>query len=80
MLSRESSIQWKQWTGSFVFRDNRADWPDVRMMTSTGLPAFDVPGNSEAREPKGHEVGGKKSLWSMQLTSTDCLHHTFRSR
>lgn len=40
-----------------VSRDDRADWPELRMMTSTGLPASSEPGNSEAREPKGHEVG-----------------------
>lgn len=26
------------------------------MMTSTGLPAENVPGNMEAREPKGDEI------------------------
>jgi len=26
------------------------------MMTSTGLPSINVPGNGETREPKGHEI------------------------
>ncbi|KAK8850528.1 hypothetical protein IAR55_004446 [Kwoniella newhampshirensis] len=43
--------------GSFyIVTDDKQDWPDLRMMTSTGLPANDEPGNSEAREPKGDEI------------------------
>ncbi|WWD20713.1 hypothetical protein CI109_105189 [Kwoniella shandongensis] len=43
--------------GSFyVVTDERLDWPELRMMTSTGLPANNDPGNSEAREPKGKEI------------------------
>lgn len=38
-------------------RENRADWPELRLMTSTGLPANGDPGNEQAREPKGDEVG-----------------------
>lgn len=37
-------------------RDSRADWPELRLMTSTGLPANNTPGNGEAREPRGDEV------------------------
>ena len=29
-------------------------WPDLRLMTSTGLPA--IPGNGADREPKGDEI------------------------
>lgn len=31
-------------------------YPDLAQMTSTGLPANNDPGNSEAREPKGDEI------------------------
>ena len=37
-------------------RDSQADWPELRLMTSTGLPANNTPGNGEAREPTGNEV------------------------
>lgn len=38
-------------------RDEKADWPELRLMTSTGVPASSAPGNEQAREPKGDEVG-----------------------
>ena len=37
-------------------RDEKADWPELRLMTSTGVPASSAPGNEQAREPKGDEV------------------------
>jgi hypothetical protein len=37
-------------------RDEKADWPELRLMTSTGVPASSAPGNEQAREPKGNEV------------------------
>lgn len=37
-------------------RDSKSDWPELRLMTSTGLPASNAPGNEQAREPKGNEV------------------------
>jgi hypothetical protein len=37
-------------------RDEEADWPELRLMTSTGVPASSAPGNEQAREPKGDEV------------------------
>ena len=36
-------------------------------MTSTGLPASSEPGNGEAREPKGDEVGGGSLLRDKDL-------------
>ncbi|KAK4688610.1 hypothetical protein P7C73_g1504, partial [Tremellales sp. Uapishka_1] len=44
--------------GSFyvVTSDERSAWPELRLMTSTGLPANNEPGNGEAREPKGNEI------------------------
>ncbi|WWD07339.1 hypothetical protein V865_005437 [Kwoniella europaea PYCC6329] len=45
------------YNGSFyAVTDDPAQWPELRMMTSTGLPANSDPGNSEAREPKGDEI------------------------
>jgi hypothetical protein len=38
------------------FRDDQQSWPELRLMTSTGLPAHNVPGNEQAREPTGNEV------------------------
>ncbi|KDQ21385.1 hypothetical protein BOTBODRAFT_150195 [Botryobasidium botryosum FD-172 SS1] len=35
----------------FIVTDDRSKFPDIRMITSTGLPADSVPGNIEAREP-----------------------------
>ncbi|WVQ85943.1 hypothetical protein IAT38_008111 [Cryptococcus sp. DSM 104549] len=40
----------------FVVTDDKEDWPELRLMTSTGLPANNEPGNSEAREPNGDEI------------------------
>lgn len=45
-----------------IIRHDRNDWPELRMMTSTGLPANNEPGNGEAREPKGHEVGYERGV------------------
>ncbi|WWC65051.1 uncharacterized protein I303_107665 [Kwoniella dejecticola CBS 10117] len=43
--------------GSFyAVVDDPKSWPELRMITSTGLPANSDPGNSEAREPKGDEI------------------------
>ncbi|KAL7422875.1 hypothetical protein Q5752_002172 [Cryptotrichosporon argae] len=43
--------------GSFyVITEDRAEWPELRLMTSTGLPASSEPGNEAAREPKGDEI------------------------
>ncbi|WWC92261.1 uncharacterized protein L201_007215 [Kwoniella dendrophila CBS 6074] len=43
--------------GSFyAVTDDPLEWPELRLMTSTGLPANSDPGNSEAREPKGDEI------------------------
>ncbi|WOO79298.1 uncharacterized protein LOC62_02G002829 [Vanrija pseudolonga] len=39
-----------------VVTDKRDDWPELRLMTSTGLPSLDEPGNIEAREPIGNEI------------------------
>lgn len=36
--------------------DKRSDFPELRLLTSTGVGAVDEPGNSEAREPKGDEI------------------------
>ncbi|WRT70692.1 uncharacterized protein IL334_007690 [Kwoniella shivajii] len=45
------------YNGSFyAVVDDGSAWPELRMMTSTGLPANSEPGNSEAREPKGDEI------------------------
>ncbi|ORX41015.1 hypothetical protein BD324DRAFT_640712 [Kockovaella imperatae] len=45
------------YNGSFyVVTDDREQWPELRLMTSTGLPANGDPGNEEAREPKGNEI------------------------
>nr|XP_019007353.1 uncharacterized protein I206_07919 [Kwoniella pini CBS 10737]OCF46134.1 hypothetical protein I206_07919 [Kwoniella pini CBS 10737] len=45
------------YNGSFyAVVDDPKSWPELRMMTSTGLPANNDPGNSEAREPKGNEI------------------------
>lgn len=48
------------------------------MMISTGLPALNEPGNSEAREPKGHEVGLRIFGVLFGLIGLDHLHQTFR--
>ncbi|WVW80851.1 hypothetical protein I302_102841 [Kwoniella bestiolae CBS 10118] len=45
------------YNGSFyAVTDDPTQWPELRMMTSTGLPANSDPGNSQAREPKGDEI------------------------
>jgi hypothetical protein len=36
--------------------DDPSDYPEMRLMTSTGLPANGDPGNEAAREPKGDEL------------------------
>jgi hypothetical protein len=36
--------------------DDPSVYPEMRLMTSTGLPANGDPGNEEAREPKGDEL------------------------
>lgn len=40
----------------YVVTKHRDSWPELRLMTSTGLPANGEPGNEEAREPKGNEI------------------------
>lgn len=40
----------------YVVTKHRDAWPELRLMTSTGLPANGDPGNEEAREPKGNEI------------------------
>ena len=60
-------------------RDQRSDWPELRMMTSTGLPASDAPGNFEAREPKGREVSVSLLTLLWCLTRTDYFHQAVRS-
>lgn len=40
----------------YVVTEDKSAWPELRMMTSTGLPANGDPGNMEAREPKGDEI------------------------
>ncbi|WVO17415.1 hypothetical protein L204_105107 [Cryptococcus depauperatus] len=43
--------------GSFyVVTENKDEYPELRMMISTGLPANNEPGNIEAREPRGNEI------------------------
>ncbi len=37
-------------------RPDRADWPELRKLTSTGVGANSDPGNAEAREPTGGEI------------------------
>ncbi|ODN99466.1 hypothetical protein L198_03310 [Cryptococcus wingfieldii CBS 7118] len=45
------------YNGSFyVITEDKEKFPELRLMTSTGLPANNEPGNSEAREPKGDEI------------------------
>ncbi|OCF33685.1 hypothetical protein I316_04759 [Kwoniella heveanensis BCC8398] len=45
------------YNGSFyVVTDDTNEWPELRLMTSTGLPANGDPGNEQAREPKGDEI------------------------
>lgn len=40
----------------WVVTDDASSYPEMRLMTSTGLPANGDPGNEEAREPKGDEL------------------------
>lgn len=48
-----------------IYREDKGEYPELRLMTSTGLPAKNEPGNEEAREPVGDEVG----------RSISCLDH-----
>ncbi|BEI81413.1 hypothetical protein CcaverHIS002_0205730 [Cutaneotrichosporon cavernicola] len=40
----------------YVVTPNRGDWPELRMLTSTGVGANSDPGNAQAREPTGGEI------------------------
>lgn len=40
----------------WVVTDDASSYPELRLMTSTGLPASSEPGNEEAREPTGEEI------------------------
>lgn len=48
--------EWTQKERADNASDKRDDWPELRLMTSTGLPSLDEPGNIEAREPIGNEI------------------------
>jgi hypothetical protein len=41
---------------AYLHSDDPSDYPEMRLMTSTGLPANGDPGNEAAREPKGDEL------------------------
>ncbi|WVR08542.1 hypothetical protein IAU60_005597 [Kwoniella sp. DSM 27419] len=51
----------------YVVTEDSSAWPELRLMTSTGLPANNEPGNSEAREPKGNEIVYISPFDAMQL-------------
>ena len=57
------------------FRHDKTEYPELRMMTSTGLPA--KPNNDAEREPKGDEVG---RLLLACAEPVDPLHLTSSSR
>ncbi|KAG8929799.1 hypothetical protein FRC01_003755 [Tulasnella sp. 417] len=40
----------------YIVTDNPSEWPAIRMMTSTGLPSENTPGNAESREPTDKEM------------------------
>lgn len=45
------------YNGSFyVVTEDKGEYPELRLMTSTGLPANNEPGNEGAREPVGNEI------------------------
>lgn len=51
-----------------IYREDKGEYPELRLMTSTGLPANNEPGNEEAREPVGDEVGCSASCHDHFLT------------
>ncbi|KAJ9119173.1 hypothetical protein QFC22_003665 [Naganishia vaughanmartiniae] len=63
------------YNGTLYVPPNRHDldqWPELRLMTSTGVPASSEPGNEEAREPTGQElkflsVKEAKELWGDRI-------------
>lgn len=57
-------------------RDDKSDWPELRLMTSTGIPASNTPGNEAAREPKGNEVGPVYTGLERQYLMIGHVHHT----
>jgi hypothetical protein len=77
MWSRESASETASLEGTdqLTSRDDKSDWPELRLMTSTGLPAMNVPGNEQAREPKGDEVrsGPEAFLMAISLTCRSSL-------
>lgn len=63
-------VEWgeeRDWTDEC--RDQRSDWPELKMMTSTGLPANDEPGNYEKRLPTGQEVCHRPVPRGLMLTT-----------
>jgi hypothetical protein len=62
--------------------DRRDDYPELRLMTSTGLPANSEPGNEQAREPTGEELkfismNDAKELWADRIWEMDGMTWLF---
>jgi hypothetical protein len=63
-------------------RHDRNQWPELRLMTSTGIPASSEPGNEEAREPTGEElkflsVKEAKEMWGDRIWAMEGMTWLF---
>ncbi|EAL23116.1 hypothetical protein CNBA6410 [Cryptococcus deneoformans B-3501A] len=71
------------YNGSFyVVTENKDEYPELRLMTSTGLPANNEPGNEEAREPVGDEIlyitsRDAAKLWGTRVYRMDGMTFLF---
>ncbi|KAJ9110110.1 hypothetical protein QFC19_001781 [Naganishia cerealis] len=66
----------------YVVTNDREQYPELRLMTSTGLPATSEPGNEEAREPTGKElmfisVREAKDLWGDRIWAMEGMTWLF---
>ncbi|KAJ9116172.1 hypothetical protein QFC20_000852 [Naganishia adeliensis] len=66
----------------FIVTNDPHQYPELRLMTSTGLPANNEPGNEEAREPTGNElqfisVKDAKELWGDRIWAMEGMTWLF---